>query len=49
MSVYRRYFDKTKCMYFLKKDEYFFVNIMKFGKNLAILLKKINRELIYNK
>ena len=36
-------------MYFLKKDEYFFVNIMKFGKNLAILLKKINRELIYNK
>ena len=49
MSVYRRYFDKTKCMYFLKKDEYFFVNINKFGKNLAILLKKINRELIYNK
>ena len=27
----------------------FLINIIKFGKNLALLSKKINRELIFNK
>ena len=29
--------------------EIFVINIIKFGKKLAILSKRINRELIYNK
>ena len=29
--------------------EIFLINIIKFGKKLAILSKRINRELIYNK
>ena len=40
MSIYRRGFDKTKCTYFLKKDKFFLINIMKFGKNFAILSKE---------
>ena len=32
MIVYRRDFDKTKCVSFLIKNEKFLKNIMKFGK-----------------
>ena len=39
MSIYKRYFDKTKCMYFMIKDEKIF------DKNK----KKNYSELIYNK
>ena len=31
-SIYRRYFDKTKCMYFVIKDEKCFDKYIKFGK-----------------
>ena len=46
MSIYKRDFNKTKCMYFLMKneklfDKTFLINTMKFGKKLAILSKKI--------
>ena len=29
MSIYQRYFDKTKCMYFMIKDEIFFGKYIK--------------------
>ena len=35
MNKYKRYFDKTKCMCFVIKDE-FFMSILKFEKKLAI-------------
>ena len=40
MSVYRRDFDKTKCMSFLIKDENLLENKMEFGKKSATLSKK---------
>ena len=43
-------FDRTECMNFLIKDQKILINIMKFGKKLAILSKKkVDAELIYNK
>ena len=36
MSTYRS-IDKNNCMYFMIKEEKFLINIMKFGKKLAIL------------
>ena len=37
MSIYKRYSDNTKCMYFMIKDENkILINILKFGKKLAI-------------
>ena len=41
MSIYRRDFDKTKFMYLFFEDENFLINIIKFGKKLVILLKKV--------
>ena len=50
MSIHRKDFDKTKCMYFLIKDDFFFlVNTMKFGKKLAILPKQNLIENLYKK
>ena len=36
MSIHKRYSDKTKCMYFMKKCEELFDIYMKFGKKLPI-------------
>ena len=51
MSILRRYFDKTNCMYFLIKDEYLFYKYNEIREKviIKILFKKTNRELIYNK
>ena len=32
MSICKRYFDKTICMYFIIKEEKCLINIWKFGK-----------------
>ena len=42
MSIYKRYSDTTKCIYFMIKDENKLINIWQFGKSFNI-------ELIYNK
>ena len=50
MSIYERYFDKTKCMYFTIKDEKLFDKYMKITENGSNMIKnKFNSELIYNK
>ena len=50
MSIYKRYFDKTKCMYFMIKDEKFFDKYMKIWEKVSNIIKnKFNSELIYNK
>ena len=36
MSIYKRYFDKTNCIYFMIKDEKCFDKYMTIGKKLAI-------------
>ena len=41
MSVYRKDFDKTKCMSFLIKDEKFKKNLMKFGRKSAKVIEMI--------
>ena len=49
MSICVRDFDKTKCMNFLIKNEKVVINIIlgnyKFGKKLATISKKVNKEL----
>ena len=42
ISLNRRDLDKTTCVYFVIKGEQFLINIMKFGKKLAILSKEKN-------
>ena len=49
MSIYKRYFDKTKCLYFVIKDEKIFDKCMKIWEKVSIIIKKINSKLIYNK
>ena len=50
MSIYERYFDKTKYMYFTIKDEKLFDKYMKITENGSNMIKnKFNSELIYNK
>ena len=50
MSIYQRYFDKTKCMYFMIKDEKFFNKYMKVWEKVSNIIKDIfNSEIIYNK
>ena len=50
MSIYRRDFDKTKCMYFLINDENFFAKYNEIWEKVSnIIKKKINRGLICNK
>ena len=51
MSIYKRDFDKTRCMYYSIKDEILLKNIMKFEKKLVISTKKnltVNLNLIKN-
>ena len=48
MSIYKRYFDKTKCMYFMIKDEKNFDKYMTIWEKVSnIIIIKINNELIY--
>ena len=50
MSTYKRYFEKTKCMYLVIKDENFFDKYMKVWKKFSHIIKnKFNSELVYNK
>ena len=50
MSIYERYFDKTKYMYFTIKDEKLFDKYMKITENGSNMIKnKFDSELIYNK
>ena len=49
MSIYKRYSDKTKCMYFIVKDKKNFDKYVTIWENVCHIIKKINIELIYNK
>ena len=50
MSIYERYFDKTKSMYFTIKDEKLFDKYMKITEKGSNMIKnKFNSELIYYK
>ena len=49
MSIYKRYFVKTKSMYVMIKDENFFDKYIKIWEKDSNIIKKINSELIHNK
>ena len=50
MSVCKRDFDETKCMYFLIKDENVFGKYKEiWGKNSNVIKIEFNSELVYNK
>ena len=49
MSIYNRYFDKTKCIYFMIKYENFFDKYIKICERVSNIIKKTDNELIYNK
>ena len=50
MSIYKRYSDKTKCIYFMIKHGKLFDKYMTIWDKISnIIKKKFNRELIYNK
>ena len=49
MSIYKRYSDKTKCMYFMIKDEKMFDKYMTNWEKANNITKNNNSELIYNK
>ena len=49
ISIYKRYSDKTKCMCFMIKDEKNFDKYMTIWEKVSNIIKKINRELIYDK
>ena len=40
---------KTKCMYFMIKDENFFDKYIKIWEKVNNIIKKVNSEVIYNK
>ena len=47
MSIHRKDFDKTKCMYFLIKDDFFFGKYNEIWEKVSNITKiKFNRELI---
>ena len=51
MSIYKRDFDKTKCMYFLIKDEKYFYKYNKIWENVSNIIKKkliVNLYIIKN-
>ena len=49
MSIDRRYSDKTKCMYFMTKDEKNFDKYRAVWEKVSNIIKKtFNSELIYN-
>ena len=41
LSVYKRDFDKTKCIYFLIKDEHFFNKYNEIWDKVSNIIKKI--------
>ena len=50
MSIYKRYSDNTKCIFFMTKDETIFDKYMAILEKFSNTVKKIcNSELIYNK
>ena len=50
MSIHKRYFDKTKCMYFMIKDKKRFDKCIKIWEKVSNTIKiKFNSELMYNK
>ena len=50
MGIYKRYFDKTKCMYFMIKDEKICDKDMNTSEKVSNLIKnKFNSEFMYNK
>ena len=50
MSIYKRCFDKSKCMYFMIKDEKDFDKYIKISEKVSNIIKqKFNIGLIYNK
>ena len=50
MSIYKRYLDKTKCMYFMIKDEKNFKKNVKTTEKASSLIKsKFNSAFLYNK
>ena len=50
MSIYKRCFDKIRCMYFKIEDEKFFDKYMEILEKVSNIIKnKFNSELIYNK
>ena len=50
MSIYKRNFDKTKCMYFLIKDEKCFDKYIEIWEKISNIIKKeFNCELVHNK
>ena len=49
MSICKRYSDKTKCMYFMIKDENIFDKYMTICGKVRNIIKKIKSEFIYNK
>ena len=49
MSLYKSYFDKTKCMYFMTKDGKMFDKYMTVWEKVRNITKnKFKSELIYN-
>ena len=49
MNVYNRCSGKTKCMYFMIKDEKCFEKYMAIWEKVSNIMKKVNSELMYNK
>ena len=48
MSIYKRYSDKTKCMYFMIKYEIFFDRYLTIWEKVSNLkIKKFNSEFIF--
>ena len=47
--IYKRYSDKTKCMYFMIKDEKTNDKHLTIWEKITNIIKKINSELTYNK
>ena len=51
MSIHKRYSDKTKCMYFMIKDEKYFDKCMTIWNKVSYLIKKrfiVNLYIIKN-
>ena len=49
MNIFKRDFDKTKCIYFLIKDEEFFYKYNEIWEKFNNNIQKSNSERMYNK
>ena len=49
MSIYKRYSDKNKCVYFMIEDEKKFDKLMRIWEKVSKIIKKMNSALIYDK